>query len=84
MTTPSVLVLRAAGTNCERETAFAFEHFGATTETLHVNRVMEDPAVLRRHHVLHVDGTFEGDNQFDVNYAIPSFDRFSIASRTSP
>ena len=25
-------------------------------------------------HVLHVDGVFRGDNDFDVNYAIPSFD----------
>ena len=35
---PSVLVLRTAGTNCERETAHAFELVGAATETLHVAR----------------------------------------------
>jgi phosphoribosylformylglycinamidine synthase len=58
MTTPSVLVLRAAGTNCERETAYAFECFGATTETVHVNQLLAQPAVLERHHVLAIPGGF--------------------------
>ncbi len=41
---PRVLVLRAAGTNCEAETAHAFERFGARTETMHVNRLIRKPA----------------------------------------
>ena len=35
--TPRILVLRAPGTNCDRETAFAFETAGATTRALHLN-----------------------------------------------
>ena len=63
MTTPSVLVLRAAGTNCERETAFAFERFGATAATLHVNRLLEAPERLLAHHVLAIPGGFSyGDD----------------------
>ncbi|MEM7263688.1 MAG: phosphoribosylformylglycinamidine synthase subunit PurQ, partial [Planctomycetota bacterium] len=31
-----VLVLRSAGTNCDEETAYAFQLAGATTETIHV------------------------------------------------
>ena len=58
MTTPSVLVLRAAGTNCDAETAYAFEHFGAKADVLHVNRVLEDPERIRRHHLLAVPGGF--------------------------
>lgn len=58
MTTPSVLVLRAAGTNCERETAFAFERFGARATVLHVNRLLEQPEELARHHVLALPGGF--------------------------
>ena len=58
MSTPSVLVLRAAGTNCERETAFAFERFGARATVLHVNRLLERPEELERHHVLALPGGF--------------------------
>ncbi|MHC5209517.1 MAG: phosphoribosylformylglycinamidine synthase I [Planctomycetota bacterium] len=58
MTTPSVLVLRAAGTNCEAETAYAFERFGARSETVHVNRLLDAPDLLSRHHLLAVPGGF--------------------------
>ncbi|MBQ9801349.1 MAG: phosphoribosylformylglycinamidine synthase subunit PurQ, partial [Thermoguttaceae bacterium] len=40
---PNVLILRAPGTNCDYETAYAFELAGATTERIHVNRLLEDP-----------------------------------------
>ena len=36
MTTPRVLVLRAAGVNCNEETAYAFELAGAATRQVHV------------------------------------------------
>jgi len=63
MTTPSVLVLRAAGTNCERETAFAFEHFGARSQTLHVNALLAEPGQLLEHHILAIPGGFSyGDD----------------------
>ncbi|HEX5009042.1 MAG TPA: phosphoribosylformylglycinamidine synthase I [Planctomycetota bacterium] len=58
MTTPAVLVLRAAGTNCERETAYAFERFGARATISHVNRLLESPDELQRHHVLALPGGF--------------------------
>ena len=35
---PRVLILRAPGTNCDGETAFAFERAGGRAETVHVNR----------------------------------------------
>ncbi len=58
MPRPNVLILRAPGTNCDQETAFAFETAGATTETLHVNRVLESPAVLDRFQILCIPGGF--------------------------
>ncbi len=57
-TTPSALVLRAAGTNSDAETAHSFAHFGADTDIVHVNRVLEDPDSIRGHHVLVVPGGF--------------------------
>jgi len=47
-----VLILRAPGTNCDAEAAFAFEKAGAVTERLHVNALRETPALLRRFQIL--------------------------------
>ena len=38
---PNVLVIRTAGTNCDKETAFAFETAGANSFLSHVNEVKE-------------------------------------------
>ena len=63
MSRPNVLILRAPGTNCDKETAFAFETAGATTESLHVNRLLESPAVLDRFQILCIPGGFSfGDD----------------------
>ncbi|MBN1911557.1 MAG: phosphoribosylformylglycinamidine synthase I [Pirellulales bacterium] len=63
MTQPNVLILRAPGTNCDRETMFAFEKAGAKAERLHVNRVLEDPAVIERFQILCLPGGFSyGDD----------------------
>ncbi len=63
MTTPNVLILRAPGTNCDAETAFAFEQVGAKTETLHVNRLLERPELFERFQILCIPGGFSyGDD----------------------
>lgn len=63
MTSPRVLVLRAPGTNCDEETAFAFETAGAVAERVHVNRLIENPALKDRYQILCVPGGFSyGDD----------------------
>ena len=60
---PRVLILRAAGTNCDRETAAAFELVGATADRVHVNRVLESPATLEQYELLAIPGGFSyGDD----------------------
>jgi phosphoribosylformylglycinamidine synthase subunit PurQ / glutaminase len=60
---PKVLILRAPGTNCDLETAFAFERAGAKTERLHVNRVLESPSLLTQFQILCLPGGFSyGDD----------------------
>ena len=39
MKRPGVMVLRTAGTNCDKETAFAFETAGAEAELVHINEL---------------------------------------------
>lgn len=63
MATPKVLILRAPGTNCEVETAFAFERAGAETTLLHVNRLIESPQVASDYQILCFPGGFSyGDD----------------------
>jgi len=58
-----VLVLRAAGTNCDAETVHAWEQAGAAAEAVHVNRLMEAPTRLRDYQALTVPGGFSyGDD----------------------
>jgi phosphoribosylformylglycinamidine synthase I len=63
MPQPNVLVLRAPGTNCDVETAFAFDKAGARAELVHVNRLLEDPALFARFQILCIPGGFSyGDD----------------------
>ena len=60
---PRVLVLRAPGTNCDEETAYAFEQAGAVAERVHVNRLIENPALKDRYQILCFPGGFSyGDD----------------------
>ena len=43
MPRPRAIVLRAPGTNCEEETAHAWQKAGAEVETWHVGRLFEAP-----------------------------------------
>lgn len=63
MPTPRVLVLRAPGTNCDQEAAFAFETAGAHAEFAHINRLLERPQQLRDFQILCLPGGFSyGDD----------------------
>lgn len=63
MPQPRVLVLRAPGTNCDVETAYAFEVAGALAERLHVNRVLEAPDQLAQFQIVCLPGGFSyGDD----------------------
>lgn len=61
--TPRVLILRAPGTNCDEETAFAFERAGGTAERLHIAQVLESPRLLQQYQILCLPGGFSyGDD----------------------
>ncbi len=57
------IVLRAAGTNCDRETEHALEMAGASADRVHINRLIEDKGFLDRYHILVFPGGFSyGDD----------------------
>lgn len=63
MATPRVLVLRAAGINCDEETQFAWQSVGAAAERIHVRRIIEQPSMLREFQIITVPGGFSyGDD----------------------
>ncbi|REJ64694.1 MAG: phosphoribosylformylglycinamidine synthase subunit PurQ [Planctomycetota bacterium] len=63
MPQPRVLILRAPGTNCDVETAFAFETAGAIAERVHIGRVLERADVLADYQILCIPGGFSyGDD----------------------
>ncbi|MEL7087510.1 MAG: phosphoribosylformylglycinamidine synthase subunit PurQ [Planctomycetota bacterium] len=61
--TPQTLILRTAGTNCDRELAHAFELAGADTTTLHLYTLIEDPRKLEAFDLIGFPGGFSyGDD----------------------
>jgi phosphoribosylformylglycinamidine synthase len=60
---PRTLILRTAGTNCDAETAYAFELAGAQCEKIHVNRLLQEPALLDQFQMMAFPGGFSyGDD----------------------
>ncbi|MDD4907833.1 MAG: phosphoribosylformylglycinamidine synthase I [Candidatus Omnitrophica bacterium] len=58
-----VLVLRTAGTNCDKETFFAFELAGALPELVHVNELLGGSKKLDDYRILAIPGGFSyGDD----------------------
>ncbi len=63
MLKPKVCVLRTAGTNCDKEAAFAFSEAGAVAELIHINRLFEGESRLNDYQILVVPGGFSyGDD----------------------
>jgi phosphoribosylformylglycinamidine synthase subunit PurQ / glutaminase len=60
---PRVLILRAPGTNCDQETAFAFQAAGGQPEVIHLNRLLENPQLAANYQILAIPGGFSyGDD----------------------
>lgn len=60
---PTTLILRTAGTNCDRELAAAFELAGSETESIHLNTLVREPALVQRFDLIGIPGGFSyGDD----------------------
>ncbi len=63
MAKPRVLILRAPGTNCDVETAHAFEMAGAEPVAIHVQQLIERPILAENFQILCFPGGFSyGDD----------------------
>ena len=60
---PSTLIIRTAGTNCDAELAHAFEQAGASTQTVHVAKLIEQPDLIASFDLIGFPGGFSyGDD----------------------
>ncbi len=63
MVEPKVCILRSAGTNCDKETAAAFQIAGAVAESVHINSLVSGERILDDFHILALPGGFSyGDD----------------------
>ncbi|MBM83707.1 MAG: phosphoribosylformylglycinamidine synthase [Planctomycetaceae bacterium] len=60
---PKACILRAPGTNCDEETAFAFEMCGANATRVHLFELLKKPELLTDYQILCIPGGFSyGDD----------------------
>ena len=60
---PKILVLRAAGINCEAETVYAWQLAGGQADIVHINRLKENKKKLGDYQIFNVPGGFSyGDD----------------------
>ena len=69
MTPPRAMILRAPGTNCDHETAFAFEKAGGQAESVHINQLVETPHLLSSYQILCVPGGFSYGDDIAAGFA---------------
>jgi phosphoribosylformylglycinamidine synthase len=81
MAQPRVLILRAPGTNCDVETAYAFELAGARAERLHVNRLLAEPRLLGDFQILCLPGGFSYGDDVAAGRILGNQIRHHLAAR---
>ena len=84
MKAPKVIVLRTAGTNCDKETAFAFEAAGAMAELVHINELARSRKDLGSYHILAIPGGETGGSLMIDGKPVAKGDREFIAFNLKP
>lgn len=73
-----VLVLRTAGTNCDRETQFAFQAVGAKAELVHINEILSKKKKLRSYQMLALPGGFSYGDDLGAGKILANELRFKL------
>jgi phosphoribosylformylglycinamidine synthase len=78
MSNPKVLVLRTAGTNCDKETQFAFELAGARADLIHINEIMAKKSQLSSYQILALPGGFTYGDDLGAGKVLANELRFKL------
>jgi phosphoribosylformylglycinamidine synthase len=81
MINPKVCVLRTAGTNCDQETAFAFEQAGAVAELVHVNRFIQRVKTLDEYQILALPGGFSYGDDISAGKVLANELKYKLAGQ---
>ncbi|MFZ5800831.1 MAG: phosphoribosylformylglycinamidine synthase I [Candidatus Omnitrophota bacterium] len=79
--TVKVIVLRTAGTNCDKETVFAFEAVGAEVASVHVNRLIAGEKDLSAYHILAIPGGFSYGDDIAAGKILANELRFKLRNQ---
>lgn len=78
MAKPKVCVLRTAGTNCDKETAYAFSRAGAECLLLHINRFISGESRLADYRILALPGGFSYGDDVSAGRILANELRFKL------
>lgn len=76
---PKVCILRTAGTNCDRETAFAFTKVGGLVESVHINSLLEGKNRLSNYQILALPGGFTYGDDIAAGKILANELRYKLA-----
>jgi len=74
-----VLILRSPGTNCDVETAFAFELAGAQVDSAHINEVVRREKSLSGYQILAIPGGFTYGDDISAGKILANEVRLKLA-----
>lgn len=83
MAKPRVLILKAAGTNCDSETAFAFESAGALPERVHINELSRKERRLDEFQIMAISGGFTYGDDISAGKILANELKYKLSSELS-
>jgi len=77
----NVLVLRAAGSNCDQETKYAFDIAGARAELVHINRLLDNAVNLSDYQILAIPGGFTYGDDISAGKVLANQIKYKLGDR---
>ncbi len=74
-----VIVIRTAGTNCDKETIFAFKSVGADVSLVHINQLIGKKEFLKNYDILALPGGFSYGDDVAAGKILANELRFKLA-----
>ncbi len=78
---PRILVLRAAGSNCDFETKYAFDIAGGKSDLVHVNRLLENKVLLDDYQIIAIPGGFTYGDDISAGKVLANQLKYKLAEQ---